>query len=66
MTAQYKSVLSQLGIDYLDENGTMRQGTDYIPDSLMKDDTHKNDLGQIYLTENEIIPGFDRIYNMRR
>lgn len=65
MAYQYKSELFKLGIDLLDENGTMRQGTDYIPDALMKDDTHKNDDGQIYLTENEIIPGFDRIFNMR-
>jgi len=66
MSAQYNSILPSLGIDVIDENGVMRQGTEYIADSFMKDDTHKNDDGQIYLTEYGIIPGFDRIFNMRR
>jgi hypothetical protein len=65
MAAEYRQQLITLGIDFIDENKVMRQGTDYIDSSFMRDGIHLGQTGQNYKNEYAVIPTFDRIYNMR-
>jgi len=65
ISAQLNSRLSTLGINFIDLNGTMRQGADYVDSSYMRDGIHLGQAGQEHWEEHGVVPAFDRIFNMR-